>query len=74
MGFGALCALEVVEEPLRGRASPGGGQLRLHAQERSRDGDTYIYDLDVRDEQGVLVERWEGLRLRAVRKLDGTGP
>src|SRR5436305_709690 len=28
MGFGALCALEVVEEPLRGRASPGGGQLR----------------------------------------------
>ena len=50
------------------------GQLSLHARERSRDADTYVYDLDVRDEQGVLVERWEGLRLRAVRKLDGTGP
>src|SRR5439155_13169176 len=23
---------------------------------------------------GVLVERWEGLRLRAVRKRDGAGP
>ena len=50
------------------------GRLILHAQERSRDGDSYVYDLDVRDERGVLVERWEGLRLRAVRKLDGTGP
>lgn len=50
------------------------GQLTLHARERSRDGDTYIYDLDVRDPAGVLVERWEGLKLRAVRKLDGSGP
>ncbi|MFD6153506.1 SDR family NAD(P)-dependent oxidoreductase [Streptomyces sp. NPDC060243] len=46
----------------------------LHARERSRDGDTYVYDLDVRDEGGDLVERWEGLELRAVRKLDGYGP
>ena len=46
----------------------------MHAQERSRDGDTYVYDVDVRDGQGELVERWEGLELRAVRKLDGSGP
>ena len=46
----------------------------LHATERHREGDTYIYDLDVRDPGGRLLERWEGLRLHAVRKTDGTGP
>ncbi len=48
--------------------------LILHAVERHRDGDTYLYDLDVRDPAGKLVERWEGLRLQAVRKQDGSGP
>jgi enediyne polyketide synthase len=52
----------------------GGGRVVLHAVERSRDGDTYVYDLDVRDEHGAVVERWTGLTLRAVRKLDGFGP
>jgi enediyne polyketide synthase len=57
-------------------AEPGDGASRvvLHARERHRDGDTYTYDLDVRDIAGRLVERWEGLRLRAVRKNDGAGP
>ncbi|HEY3867790.1 MAG TPA: type I polyketide synthase [Actinocrinis sp.] len=49
-------------------------ELTLHAAERLRDGDTYTYDLDIRDPAGALVERWEGLRLQAVRKLDGSGP
>ncbi|MER7729109.1 type I polyketide synthase [Streptomyces sp. NPDC096323] len=55
-------------------AARGGKQVTLHARERSRTGDTYVYNLDVRDEQGTLVERWEGLVLQAVRKQDGTGP
>jgi len=46
----------------------------LDAQERSQDGDSYVYDIDVRDPDGVLVERWEGLKLRAVRKRGGAGP
>lgn len=46
----------------------------LDARERSQDGDSYTYDLDVRDPHGALVERWEGLTLRAVRRRDGTGP
>ncbi|WP_410658267.1 type I polyketide synthase [Amycolatopsis sp. lyj-112] len=46
----------------------------LDARERSQDGDSYIYDLDVRNPDGTLVERWEGLKLRAVRKRDGEGP
>jgi enediyne polyketide synthase len=57
-------------------ASPqaAAGQLTLHAAERARDGDTYTYDLDVRDSKGHLVECWEGLRLHAVRKTGGAGP
>ncbi|MFD8499433.1 SDR family NAD(P)-dependent oxidoreductase [Amycolatopsis sp. NPDC059657] len=46
----------------------------LDARERSQDGDTYVYDLDVRSPSGELVERWQGLSLRAVRKRDGAGP
>ena len=46
----------------------------LDARERAQDGDSYVYDVDVRDPAGHLVERWEGLSLRAVRKRDGAGP
>ena len=49
-------------------------RLVLRAAERYRDGDTYVYDLDIRTESGDLVERWQGLRLQAVRKQDGSGP
>ncbi|MGR6975173.1 type I polyketide synthase [Streptomyces cynarae] len=49
-------------------------RLRYTAVERSRDGDTYVYDIAVRDEFGTVVERWDGLTLHAVRKTDGSGP
>ncbi|WP_036371835.1 polyketide synthase dehydratase domain-containing protein, partial [Micromonospora sp. ATCC 39149] len=48
--------------------------VTIHAVERLRQGDTYHYDVDVCDPDGNLVERWQGLRLHAVRKQDGTGP
>jgi enediyne polyketide synthase len=63
-----------VERLYAARTQPAGGQVTLHAAERARDGDTYTYDLDVVDGQGSLVERWEGLRLQAVRKAGGAGP
>jgi enediyne polyketide synthase len=62
--------LELADPALAGQLD----QVVLHATERSRDGDTYLYDLDVRDGDGALVERWVGLRLQAVRKQDGSGP
>lgn len=46
----------------------------MDARERSQDGDSYVYDVDVFDPAGALVERWEGLKLRAVRKKSGAGP
>ncbi|MFC5827036.1 type I polyketide synthase [Nonomuraea insulae] len=62
------------------RIYPGGPalaseeRLRYCATERDRDGDTYVYDIAVRLRDGRVVERWEGLRLQAVRKKDGRGP
>ncbi|MEU2249394.1 SDR family NAD(P)-dependent oxidoreductase [Streptomyces sp. NPDC019224] len=49
-------------------------EVTLSAAEVWRHGDTYLYDVDVHDSSGELVERWEGLRLQAVRKQDGAGP
>lgn len=51
-----------------------GEPLRYCATERERDGDTYVYDIALRTGTGEVVERWEGLQLRAVRKKDGRGP
>jgi enediyne polyketide synthase len=36
----------------------------VHACERSQEGDTFTYDLQVIGVNGCLLERWEGLRLR----------
>ncbi|SEP52417.1 SDR family NAD(P)-dependent oxidoreductase [Amycolatopsis saalfeldensis] len=59
---------------LAGRAGPESDYVVLEARERSQDGDSYTYDLDVRTPSGTVVERWEGLTLRAVRRRDGAGP
>jgi enediyne polyketide synthase len=37
----------------------------VSARERSRDGDTFTYDVELRSSDGCQRERWEGLRLRA---------
>ncbi|MER7007253.1 type I polyketide synthase [Dactylosporangium sp. NPDC000555] len=52
----------------------GTGMFRYCATERSRDGDEYVYDIVLRTPAGEIVERWLGLRLRAVRRTDGAGP
>ncbi|RSN05699.1 erythronolide synthase [Nonomuraea sp. WAC 01424] len=57
-----------------GAALSGADEVRYCASERSRDGDSYIYDIAVRTKDGEVVERWEGLRLQAVRKKGGAGP
>ncbi|WP_412543685.1 type I polyketide synthase [Longispora sp. K20-0274] len=57
-----------------GERMSGTEELRYCATERGRDGDTYVYDIALRDAAGTVVERWDGLRLRAVRKKDGRGP
>lgn len=39
------------------------------ARERSHTADEFLYDVLVRDQDGRLLESWEGLRLRAVEGL-----
>lgn len=36
----------------------------VYARERSQEGDTFTYDLQVIDVNGCLLEHWEGLQLR----------
>ncbi|WP_188195057.1 type I polyketide synthase [Nonomuraea sp. SYSU D8015] len=38
----------------------------LHARERHSDGTTYVFDFEVADASGRVLERWEGLRLRVL--------
>ena len=55
-------------ERLLPATSPWPERLVLVARERSHDGDVYVYDLTVHDEAGQVLEQWEGLRLRALRR------
>ncbi len=52
------------------RVTPGDtmpqGQRLVWARERSCQGGIFVYDVDIRGPGGRLVERWEGLQLRAV--------
>jgi enediyne polyketide synthase len=43
--------------------------LLLAARERSRNGDEFVYDVEVLTVDGRLRERWEGLTLRAVDRI-----
>jgi enediyne polyketide synthase len=43
--------------------------LILAARERWRDGDLFVYDLEIMSVDGQARERWEGLRLRAVDRI-----
>ena len=43
--------------------------LLLAARERSRNGDDFVYDVEILGEDGLLRERWEGLKLRAVDRI-----
>ncbi len=43
--------------------------LVLAARERSRQGDDFVYDLELVDAEGRLRERWEGLKLKAVDRI-----
>ena len=45
------------------------GPRRVRATQRTRDGNQFIYDLEVTDQGGELIETWEGLRLHAVEAL-----
>ena len=50
------------------------GVAIVTAEERAHDGDDFIYDLKVEDSNGLMVERWNGLRLHAVAPIETQRP
>ncbi len=46
----------------------------VSAKERQHLGDTFIYDLEVFDSEGNLLETWEGLELRVIKLKDPQDP
>ncbi|HYO12110.1 MAG TPA: SDR family oxidoreductase, partial [Thermoanaerobaculia bacterium] len=48
---------------------PNDAPLLFAARERSRHGNDFAYDLELVGTDGLLRERWEGLRLRAVDRI-----
>jgi enediyne polyketide synthase len=50
------------------------GASRVHAVERSSDGENFIYDLQIEDAEGKLCEQWQGLQLRAVAPIQTKAP
>ncbi|MGB8370165.1 MAG: polyketide synthase dehydratase domain-containing protein [Limisphaerales bacterium] len=45
------------------------GARMVRAKERLRDGNNFVYDVEVTDARGEMIERWDGLRLRAVEEM-----
>ncbi len=48
---------------------PAGQPCAIAARERYRKGNEFVYDLEILTAGGELIERWEGLTLRAVQRL-----
>jgi enediyne polyketide synthase len=50
-----------------GPAKPGVRVVQ--ARQRERDGNSFVYDMEVTSPEGEILEHWEGLRLRAVEPI-----
>ena len=46
----------------------------MHAQERARFANGFVYDVELTDTEGRVQERWERLHLRAINGTDFKGP
>jgi enediyne polyketide synthase len=65
--------LPIGVERLRILRTGGESTCIAHARERSRDRDVFTYDLEVRGQDGSLLERWEGLRLQIIKGAEFRG-
>jgi enediyne polyketide synthase len=54
-------------------AKSDSGPWLMHAVERAHDGDLFAYDVEVIDRDGIVVEKWEGLRLKAIAGTERQG-
>src|SRR5262249_15578137 len=69
-----IALLPVGVEKITGSLNGQTGELFVHAQERARFANGFIYDLELTDAEGRVRERWERLHLRAVSGTEFNGP
>ncbi|HVG28736.1 MAG TPA: type I polyketide synthase [Pyrinomonadaceae bacterium] len=55
-------------------APPSPDGFLVRARERTRVGDLFTYDVEVLTVEGILIERWDGMRLRALNYASPRGP
>ncbi|HEY3581781.1 MAG TPA: polyketide synthase dehydratase domain-containing protein, partial [Pyrinomonadaceae bacterium] len=66
--------LPVGVEKITGNLNDQVGELFVHAQERERLPNGFVYDIELTDSEGRVRERWERLQLRAVSGSEFKAP
>ena len=66
--------LPVGVEKITGDLNGHVGALLVHAQERERLPNGFVYDVELTDTEGRVLERWERLHLHAMTGADFKGP
>jgi enediyne polyketide synthase len=66
--------LPVGVERITGSLNGHAGELFVHAQERERLANGFVYDVELTDSEGRVRERWERLHLRAINGSEFNGP
>jgi enediyne polyketide synthase len=69
-----IALLPVGVERVTGNLNGQVGGLFVHAQERERLANGFVYDVQLTDGEGRRLERWERLHLRAITGTDFKGP
>jgi len=69
-----ITLLPVGVERITGSLNTSIGGLFVHAHERARFANSFVYDVELTDTEGRVQERWERLHLRAISGTDFKGP
>ncbi|BAY91345.1 MULTISPECIES: type I polyketide synthase [unclassified Tolypothrix] len=66
--------LPIAVERLELSSLPSTEPQFVYAKERSHDGDTFIYDLEIFDRSGQILERWQGLQIKVIHSTELENP
>jgi enediyne polyketide synthase len=69
-----ITLLPVGVEKITGSLNGDVSDLLVHAHERERFANGFVYDVELTDTEGNVRERWERLHLRAISGTDFEGP
>ena len=69
-----ITLLPIGVERITGNLNGHAGELVVCAHERARFAKDFVYDVELTDIEGRVLERWERLHLRAMSGADFNGP